>query len=115
MRRLYLVLAVLVVLLGLVHLLATFQLFDALSSRALWFASAGLAIVLTGILNLLNRAYGATAQGVRWAAIGANLVMTLFAALAGVVGAATGVQLILIVGLLAATSLISLARPRLSG
>ena len=115
MRRLYLVLAVLIIVLGLVHLLATLLLFDAFSSRALWFASAGLAIVLTGILNLLNRAYGAAAKGVRWAAVGANLAMTLFAALAGFAGAASGIQLILIVGLLAATALISLAPPRISG
>ena len=114
MRQVYLVLAVLIILLGLVHLLATFQLFNAFTSRALWFASAGLAIVMTGILNLLSRAYGAAANGVRWAAIGANLVMTLFAALAGVAGAASGVQLILIVGLLAATSLVSIIRPPVS-
>ena len=115
MRQVYLVLAVLIILLGLVHLLATFRLFDAFGGRALWFASGGLAIVMTGILNLLSGAYGATAKGVRWAAIGTNLVMTLFAALAGVAGAASGLQLVLIVGLLAATSLVSLIRLPVSG
>ncbi len=63
--------------------------------------------MLTGILNLLNRAYGAAAPGVRWAATGASCVMTGFALLAGVADAATGAQLVAIVGLMAATTLAS--------
>ena len=108
MRLLYLVFALLIILLGLVHIAATFALFDALTSRAIWFASGGVAIVLTGLLNLLNRAYGASARGVRWSAVGANAVMTVFAALAGTAGAASGAQLVVIVGLMAAAALISL-------
>ena len=115
MRSFYLVLAVLVILLGLVHLAATFGLFDALNSRAIWFASGGVAIVLTGLLNLLNRAYGADAPGLRWSAVGANAVMTVFAALAGIAGAASGAQLVFIVGLMAATTLVSILPPRVSG
>jgi hypothetical protein len=107
MRTLYLILAVLIILLGLVHISATFLLFDALNSRAVWFASGGLAIVLTGLLNLLNRAYGAGAPGVRWVTVGANAVMTLFAALAGLAGAASGAQLVVIVGMMAAATLLS--------
>jgi hypothetical protein len=108
MRRLYLVLACLILLLGLVHVSATFALFDALTSRAVWFAGGGMAIIFTGVLNLLNRAYGAAAPGVRWAAIGGNAAMTVFAALAGVAGAASGAELIVIVGLMAAATLVSL-------
>jgi hypothetical protein len=115
MRILYLVLAVLIILLGVVHVAATFMLFDGLTGRAVWFASGGVAIVLTGLLNLLNRAYGAAARGVRWTAIGANAVMTVFAALAGRAGAASGVQLVLIVGLMAAATLVSIRPPRFSG
>src|SRR5688572_19695459 len=107
MRRLYLVLAVLIILLGLVHLASTPQLFDALNSRALWFASGGLLLILTGVLNLLNRAYGAAAPGLRWATIATNAVMTAFAAIAGTVGAASGAQLVVIVGLMAATAFVS--------
>ena len=114
-RGVYLVLALLMIGLGLVHLAATFALFDALTGRAVWFASAGVAIVLTGVLNLLNRAYGAAVRGVRWAAIGANLVMTVFAALAGVAGAASDAQLVAIVGLMAAATLVSVLPVRLSG
>ena len=115
MRTFYLILAVLIILLGLVHIGATFMLFDALTGRAIWFASGGVAIVLTGLLNLLNRAYGATAPGVRWAAIGTNLVMTGFAALAGVAGAASDAQLMMIVGLMAAGTIVSMLRPGVSG
>ena len=110
MRRLYLVLACLIILLGLVHVSATFALFDALNSRAVWFASGGLAMILTGVINLLNRAYGATAPGVRWAAFGANAALTIFAALAGIAGAASGAQLIVIVGLMVSTTLVSILR-----
>lgn len=107
MRRIYLVLAVLVILLGLVHLASTPRLFDALNSRALWFASGGLLLILTGVLNLLNRTYGAAAEGLRWATVGTNAMMTGFAVIAGTVGAASGAQLIVIVGLMAATTFVS--------
>ena len=56
MRRLYLVLALLVILLGLFHIVSTARFFDEFSSRAVWFASGGLLLILTGVLNLLNRA-----------------------------------------------------------
>src|SRR5688572_26555827 len=108
MRSIYLILALLIILLGLIHVTATFALFDSLTGRAIWFASGGVAIVLTGVLNLLNRAYGASARGVRWATFGANAVMTAFAALAGTAGAASGAQLVLIVGLMASATLVSL-------
>ena len=111
MRHLYMVLALLIILLGLVHTAAATVLVDELNSRAVWFSSGGVAIVLAGIINLLNRAYGATAGGVRLAAIFANVVMTALAALAGYVGAASGAQLVLIVGLMAATTLVSLRPP----
>ena len=108
MRALYLILALFMILLGLVHIAATFVLFDSLTIRALWFASGGVAIVQTGLLNLLNRAYGASARGLRWATFGANAVMTVFAMLAGTAGAASGAQLVVIVGLMAAATLVSL-------
>ena len=114
MRTVYLIVGLLIILLGLVHLAATFVLFDQLNSRAIWFASGGLAIVLTGLINLLNRGYGAEARGVRWTAIGANAALTLFAALAGFAGAASNIQLALIVGLLAVATLLSMRPGTLS-
>lgn len=107
-KRIYLLLAALVVLLGLFHTGSTPRFFAELNSRALWFAGGGLLLVLTGVLNLLNRAYGTIARGVRWTAISTNLVMTAFAALAGTLGAASGIELAGIVGLMAATTLVSM-------
>jgi hypothetical protein len=49
-----------------------------------WFLGAGIAMVLSGSLNLLNSAYGAGARGVRSVCIGNNLLMTCFAVAAGV-------------------------------
>jgi len=53
MRRTYFVLAVGTIALGLIHVAATFRFFPHLTSGAVWFASGGLAIILTGALNLL--------------------------------------------------------------
>lgn len=114
MRTTYLVLALLIVLLGLVHLASTPQLFDELNSRALWFASGGLLLVMTGALNLLNRTYGAAAPGLRGTTVAANLVLTVFAVIAGLAGGASGVQLVGIIGLMAATTVWSLLPNSLS-
>ena len=111
MRAVYASVGGLIILLGLVHFAAAFLIFDAFNSRAVWFASGGIAIVLAGLLNLLNRAYGAGAPGVRWAAIGANVAMTGLALAAGIAGAASGVQLVVIAGLMVAATGLSL-QPR---
>jgi hypothetical protein len=115
MGLLYLVLTGLIILLGLVHVAATFVLFEGLSGRAIWFASGGLAMVLTGVINLLNRVYGSTAPGVRWAALGANVAMTVFAMLAGIAGAASATQQVAIVGALAGMAVLSWWLPSVSG
>lgn len=39
--------------LGLLHILFTFHDYDEFSLRALWFASAGVAIILAGFLNIV--------------------------------------------------------------
>jgi hypothetical protein len=84
MRTLYRLLSAGQVALGVVHISATATLFDGLSTRALWFASAGLAIALTGALNLLRQAYGNAAPGVRWVAVTANAALAVFTILSGV-------------------------------
>ena len=103
MRLFYLLCAILVIALGLAHTAATFVFFDTLTSRAIWFASAGLVLVLQGALNILNRAYGSTARGVMWTCVGANLVMAAFTTLARIVDRAPAAQLVVIVGLQLAT------------
>jgi hypothetical protein len=42
-----------IIALGTLHVLVTFRDYDSFSVRALWFASAGLAIILAGFLNLI--------------------------------------------------------------
>ncbi|MGZ8337861.1 MAG: hypothetical protein ACXWU1_14475 [Allosphingosinicella sp.] len=80
----------------------------------MWFASGGLAMILTGVINLLNQVYGASAPGVRWAATVANGLMTVFAAWAGVAEAASGTQQVVVVGLMAVTTLLSWWLPPVS-
>ncbi|HUP65864.1 MAG TPA: hypothetical protein VM557_11360 [Thermoanaerobaculia bacterium] len=99
MRQLYLVIGWAIVLLGMTHMFATTRLFDGVTQSALWFFSAGIAMSLNGALNLLNRSYGAEAPGLRMVCLGANLVMTCFAAVAGVVSDPTVIELVLVVGL----------------
>ncbi len=88
----------------------TLRAFSSLTSSAVWFFSGGIAIVLTGALNLLSRKYGATAPGLRWFCIGTNVAMTGFALVAGRVGQAGIGQLVTIVGGMAATTVLSLTR-----
>lgn len=42
-----------IIALGVLHVLVTFHDYDSFSVRALWFASAGVAIILAGFLNLI--------------------------------------------------------------
>lgn len=59
--------------LGVLHMLATFRFFNTVNNAALWFFNGGIAFVLTGTLNLLHRAYGRIAPGVRRVCIGTNI------------------------------------------
>ena len=115
MRALYAVVAAAIILLGLVHVGATFALFDGLTSRAIWFASGGLALIFTGLFNLLNRAYGPIAPGLRWATVGVDAVMTLFALLAGMADAAPVAQIAAIAGTMLAATLLSLRPAGMTG
>jgi hypothetical protein len=73
----------LIVALGILHLLFTFHDYDAFTLRALWFASAGFAIMFAGFLNLiLLRATARDARLVRALCFIANLIC------AGLFGAA---------------------------
>lgn len=42
-----------IIALGLLHVLVTFHDYDSFSVGALWFASAGIAIILAGFLNIV--------------------------------------------------------------
>lgn len=111
MRRFYLVLGIAIVALGLFHTASTPRFFDELSSRALWFASAGLALVLLGAINLLNWAHGQTARGLPWTAMAANLVFAGFVTLSGFVGGAAVGEIAIMAVLMLAAALLSMAPP----
>ncbi len=63
-----------------------------------------------GDVNLLNRAYGGVAPGVRVASVGANVAMTVFAVVAGLIGRASPGSFAIIVGLVGGTTVLSLIR-----
>lgn len=108
MRYVYLIFSIGVLALGAIHIAATPRFFAQLTSGAMWFASAGLAMMLTGALNLLRRAYGETAAGVRLVCIASNIVMTTFAVLSGYASRASVAEFTLILGLMGGTTLFSL-------
>jgi hypothetical protein len=117
MRRAYVVLSLGIIALGVVHIAATPRFFTDLTSAAVWFASGGLAMMLTGALNLLRRAYGHVAPGLRLVCLAANVAMTGFALLAGYAGRASVVELALVLGLVGGATVLSAtpAAPRPAG
>ncbi len=114
MRRIYLVFGSGLVLLGLVHMAATTQFYSGLTGRAVWFFGAGIAMSLTGALNLLNVSYGAIAPGLRRVCIAANVVMTLFGIVAGSVTGASVPEFIIVIGLTAGAAILSFVDGALS-
>ena len=88
------------VLLGAVHIAATAVFYDSLTSQALWFLSGGLFMVSVAMLNLLNRAYGRVASGLRAACIGANVVVSVFAFTSAIVSNASPGESLLVLGIL---------------
>ncbi len=108
MRHVYFILSLGIVALGAVHIAATPRVFVHLTAAAVWFASGGLAIILTGALNLLRRAYGETARGLRWVCVVTNVVMTSFALLACYASNASAIQFVLVLGLLGGATVFSL-------
>ena len=107
MRVLYLVVSLAIIGLGMVHIAAAPHFFPHLTAGALWFASGGLAIAFTGGFNLLNRAYGETAFGLRVVCVIANVVMTCFALLVGYVSRASAAQFVLVIGMTAGAGVLS--------
>jgi hypothetical protein len=107
MRIAYGVLGWGIIALGVLHMASTPH---ALTASAVWFFSGGIVMVLTGGLNLLNRAYGGTAPGLRWFCVATNAAMTAFTLVAGSVGRAGIGELATIAGWMGATTVLSLIR-----
>ena len=64
-RSLYLVVSIGIIALGVIHIAATPKFFPHLTGGAVWFASGGVAIMMTEALNQLRCTYGESAFGLR--------------------------------------------------
>ena len=107
MRLIYFIISILIIGLGVVHLVATPHFYPHLTSAAVWFASGGLLIILTGFLNLLRRAYGEIAFGIRLVCVITNILMAAFALLEGYVSRASVAQFVLVLGLMSGATALS--------
>lgn len=110
LNRLYAFIGWAIVALGGLHMLATLRLSASTPLFRLWFFGSGLAMTLVGALNLLHRAYGHLAPGLRVTCWFANVLMTLFALAAGALTGAGLVTYILIVGLVGGALILSFVR-----
>ena len=102
--------------LGVVHMAATLRYYDHhTASEALWFFSGGLLMALAAALNLLNRAYGHLAPGLRWVCIGANIASVVIAVASGLAGHAAIWQWAIVLGILVPIVVLSLSTGVLRG
>jgi hypothetical protein len=76
----------------------------------LWFFGSGMAMALVGALNLLHRAYGHSAAGVRIVCWTANILLTVFALAAGTLTHASITEYVLIVTLIGGALILSFVR-----
>lgn len=108
MRRLYLALSLALLALGVLHTVVALRRLWPLTASGVWFLAGGTAILLTAALNLLNRAYGGAAPGIRATTVAANLVMFVSSILGGIATHATAVQLVLVLTVTGGLSVLSL-------
>ena len=110
LNRLYALVGWAVVALGGLHMLTTIRLSASTPAFRVWFFGAGLAMALAGALNLLHRAYGHSASGLRIVCRIANILLTLFAATAGALTGASTAAYVVIVGLTGGALILSFIR-----
>lgn len=109
LNRIYAFLGWAIIGLGGLHMLTTFRLSSSPAFRV-WFFGSGIALVLVGAINLLHRAYGQSAPGLRAVCRSANIFITLFAAVAGTATRASIAEFVIIVGLLGGATALSFLR-----
>ena len=110
--RAHLAIAWSLIVLGVVHIAATWIFFSRVSGAALWFASGGIAMSLGGALNVLQRLYASRAPGVWPACMAGNLAMTALAVAFVVLAGARVVrepQFLMLLSLLVATTVLSVS------
>jgi Na+-driven multidrug efflux pump len=82
LKTLYKITTGLLIALGVVHVLYTAREYDAFSLDALWFISAGIAIILVGLINVILLRGAGKDRVVRWIGFGTNLIVVLLFAAA---------------------------------
>jgi len=107
MNRLYAFIGWAIVALGALHMLTTIRLSASSPTFRVWFFGSGIAMALVGAVNLLHRAYGPAAPGLRVVCRIANVFLTLFAVVAGALSRASLVEYLVILGLLGGASILS--------
>ena len=96
-----------IVVLGSLHMLSTLRLLNSTPVFRLWFFGAGMAMALVGALNLLHRAYGPSALGLRIVCSVANILLLCFAVIAGALTTSSLVERALVVGLIGSALILS--------
>lgn len=99
-----------IVALGAIHMLATLRLSSSTPAFRVWFFGSGLAMALVGAINLLHRAYGRSAAGLRIVCWIANILLTLFAVAAGALTGASIAECVLVLGLVGGALILSFVR-----
>lgn len=112
LKRLYIALSAAVLILGVVHMLFTLRLESTSPAGKIWFFGAGIAMAQTGLFNMLNARYGRDARGLYIVTVLTNFAMTAFAFIAGRLTGGTTAEVVVIVGVLAATTFLSIFAPR---
>lgn len=107
MNRIYKTLPWGIIVLGALHMAATFKIYDAMTPAALWFFNGGIVLVVAGVLNFVNYRYGAEARGLRWFCRALNLVLLAFSVVSGIVDGASVASLIVVLGLLGGITVLS--------
>ncbi len=110
LNRLYASIGWAIVTLGSLHMLATLRLSASTPIFRVWFFGSGMAMALVGALNLLHRAYGRSAPGLRVVCWAANIFLTLFALAAGALTGASIAEYIVIVSLVGGALILSFVR-----
>ena len=109
-QRVYAVESWALIALGVLHAISTFRLHALYTNQAHWFLGAGVLMVVVGVLNLLNGAYGRVAPGLRFVCIGANVVISVYSVAGGILGRASLVAWILVLGILVPLTVLSCLR-----
>ena len=107
---LYALLGWAIVALGGIHMFVTLQLASSTPAFRVWFFGSGMAMTLVGALNLLHRAYGRSAPGLKVVCWTANIFMTLFAIVAGTFTKASNAERVVIIGLVGGALILSFVR-----